>query len=51
MGFDDDDLAEFLDRYDEACVESGVEPLSANDLAVLADAMLTRGVAGSHHLH
>lgn len=41
-GVDDDtELDEFLASYAEACAEAGVEPLSDNELAYLAVAMLS----------
>lgn len=42
---DDDGLADFLAAYAEVCTEAGIDPLTADALAVLAEAMLAAGVA------
>ena len=41
---DDDELTDFLAAYSEVCAEAGIDPLTADALAVLAEAMLAAGV-------
>jgi hypothetical protein len=41
MALDEDDLADFLAAYQDACAEAGFEPLSIDILAALAEGMLT----------
>jgi len=42
MYIDNDNVADFLARYEDACLEAGIEPLSIADLAVLVGALLSR---------
>jgi hypothetical protein len=41
---DNDELADFLPAYAEVCTQAGIDPLTADALAVLAEAMLAAGV-------
>ena len=51
MDLDDDRVADFVIRYAAACAEAGVDPLPMEDLAALAEAMLTGNVSASQTLH
>ncbi len=51
MLVDDDDLAEFLHRYTDACADAGVEPLPPADLANLAEFLLTSAGLADRTLH
>jgi hypothetical protein len=41
---DDDELADFHAAHAEVCAEAGIDPLAADALAVLAEAMVAAGV-------
>jgi hypothetical protein len=43
--------AHFLEGYRAECAIAGVEPLPADDLAAIANAILTGAVAGAAMLH
>jgi hypothetical protein len=53
-GTDDDELTDFLAAYAEVCAEAGIDPLTTDALAVVAEAMIAAGVtlhrrAGASH--
>ena len=43
-GMDDDERTDFLAVYAEVCADAGIDPLTADALAVLAEAMLAAGI-------
>jgi hypothetical protein len=47
----DDDLADFLARYADACADAGVAPLPPAALAELAEALLTGTAIAESTLH
>lgn len=51
MDVDADELADFLAAYANACHQAGVEPLPMDQLAVLAEALLTGAVAALQTQH
>ena len=51
MDIDDEDVADFLIGYAQACVNAGIEPMPINALAALAQAILNESVAGAHVMH
>lgn len=51
MDADDDDVAAFLARYNDACAEVGASPLPLDDLVVLVRALLTGAIPAMVTLH